>query len=42
MAAKKWLGFAAVAAAIAAFAKKVLRRGPGEPEAQESPSGESA
>ena len=42
MAKKKWLGLAAVIAAIVAFAKKGCCRGAGEPEAPQEPtSGEN-
>ena len=38
MAKKKWLGLAAVAAAMVALAKKVSRRGAGGPEAPQEPT----
>jgi len=38
MANKKWLGLAAVAAAMAAFAKKVSRRRAGGSEAPQEPA----
>jgi hypothetical protein len=43
MAKKKWLGLAAVAAAMVPFAKKAFRREADGPEApQKPPSGENA
>ena len=38
MAKKKWLGLAAVAAAIVAFAKKLSRQGPEAGEAPQEPA----
>ncbi len=38
MAKKKWLGLAAVAAAMVALAKKVSRRGADVPEAPQEPA----